>query len=392
MEKHKRVFITGLGSISALGYGAQEAWESMLQGSSRIRIKNNWLNPKIKPQYFGEAVDVAFEEEVKWNERFTPQLYSRLGILACKKALEDAGIVLEPSDNEIGLIIETSLGATAAVEDYLYDLYQHGLAKISPMKFTKTVANTVLGDISRTFRLNGPSSLIYNSNSISYGIDLIRKGVTDMVICGGVDHYTEYRVLSEQENDRLIAVSDETDHHRAIANATATRRNVLGEGAAFIVLESEAGVLKRNARKYAEIAEYHSNFDYHNVEDTTRRSVNIAGDAFEKFRSVISPGKKVAYLSAYTTTPQLQESERPMLEKLQQENEAYPLCHKAYTGDMKAASGVMGASIASQILYGNQFPVEEAPGQYPAGFDYAFVSTAHEGGGSSHLILKQSTR
>ena len=391
MEKQTKVFITGLGSITALGYGAQEAWENILQGRSCVRVKNDWLNPKIKPQYFGEAVPVAFEEEVKWNERFAPQLYSRLGILACKKALEDAGIELAPADNEIGLIIETSLGATAAVEDYLYDLYQHGLAKISPLKFTKTVANTVLGDISRTFRLNGPSSLIYNSNSISYGVDLIRKGVADIVICGGVDHYTEYRVLSEQENGRLIAVSDETDHRRAIANATENRRNVLGEGAAFIVLESEAAVLSRNARKYAEIVEYHSSFDYDNVEDTTRRSVNIAGDAYERFKPAMSPGKKVAYLSAYTTSGQLQESEQPMLEKLQRENDAYPLCHKAYTGDMKAASGVMGASIASQILYGDLFPAEAAPGAYPTGFDYALVSTAHEGGGSSHLMLKQST-
>ncbi|WP_143304657.1 beta-ketoacyl synthase N-terminal-like domain-containing protein [Chitinophaga vietnamensis] len=391
MEQHNKIFVTGLGSISALGYGADAAWQSILEGNSRISIKDNWQNTKIKPQFFGEAVDVAFEEEVKWDERFAPQLYSRLGILACKKALEDAQIVLESSDNEIGLIIETSLGATAAVEDYLYDLYQHGLAKVSPLKFTKTVANTVLGDISRTFKLNGPSSLIYNSNSISYGIDLIRKGVADIVICGGVDHYTEFRVLSEQENGRLISVSGDENRHQAIVDAAEQERNVLGDGAAFIVLESEESALKRGVRKYAEIVEYHSGFDYHHVEDTTRRSAHIIENAYTKFKPVIHPGEKVAYLSAYTTSRQLQHSEQPVLEKMEKENPAYRLCHKAYTGDMKAASSVMGASIASQILHGGLFPVKEASGSYPTGITYAFVSTAHEGGGSSHLIFKQTT-
>ncbi len=391
MKDQTKIFITGLGSISALGYGAQAAWENILTQESSVKIKTDWANPKIKSQFFGEIPNVEFENEVKWDERFPPQLYSRLGILACKKALDDAQIKLEALDNEIGLIIETSLGATASVEDYLYDLYKHGLPKISPLKFTKTVANTVLGDISRTFKLNGPSSLIYNSNSITYGIDLIRKGMADIVICGGVDHYTEYRILSEQESNNLIESANGKNPINAAADEIESQRNILGDGAAFIVLESEASALKRNVKRYAELIDYHTSFDCDNVEDATQRSQSIGEKAFAKLKPIIEPGKKVAYLSAYTTAKQMEKSESNLVKNINVDNEAYSFNHKTYTGDMKAASGVMGASIASQILSNNLFPIKETTGNHPSNFTYAFVNTAHEGGGSSHLIFKQTT-
>ncbi|HEU4552192.1 MAG TPA: beta-ketoacyl synthase N-terminal-like domain-containing protein [Chitinophaga sp.] len=390
MKSNTKILVTGLGSISALGYGAAAAWRKMVAGEDGITIKADWEHAGIHPQFFGETPAVEFDSEVKWDDRFPPQQYSKLGMLACKKAIDDAGIMLEASDNEIGLVIETSLGATASVEDYLYDLYRHGLQKISPVKFTKTVANTVLGDISRIFKLNGPSSLIYNSNSITYGFDLIRKGVAEIVICGGVDHYTEYRILSEQESNRLVRVACHSNARSAAAGETDRRRNILGDGAAFIVLESEASAVRRGARKYAELVEYHSCFDYRNIEDTTQRSADVVEGAIDALRPILQPKEKVAYLSAYTTAGQMESNERHVLNRLSRSNETYSLQHKAYTGDMKSASSIMGASIASQILYNNQFPVQEAFGNNPSDFGYALVNTAHEGGGSSHLLLRKT--
>ena len=211
--ENTKVFITGLGSLSALGYGAEETWEN-LKNQKKISKKENWDNDKIKPQYFGEVAEIDFENEINWTDRFSPKKYSKLGILACKKAIEDAEINAE-SNQDIGLIIETSLGATESVEDYLYDLFLKGIAKVSPIKFTKTVANTVLGDVSRTFSLKGPSSLIFNESSISYGFDLIKKGVADIIICGGVDHYSSFRILSEQEEGNL-ALHNNNDSKRSV--------------------------------------------------------------------------------------------------------------------------------------------------------------------------------
>lgn len=140
------------------------------------------------------------------------------------------------------MVIDTSMGSASSVEQYLQDLYQRGLSKISPMKFTKTVTNTAIGDISRLFKLNGPSSLLLNECSLCYGIDLVRKGVIDTVICGAIDHYTDYYVLSEQESYCLI--DERYSLEEAISKTERIEQKILGEGACFIVIETEESIEK----------------------------------------------------------------------------------------------------------------------------------------------------
>jgi 3-oxoacyl-(acyl-carrier-protein) synthase len=374
--ENTKVFITGLGSLSALGYGAEETWEN-LKNQKEVSRKDNWDNEKIKPQYFGEAADISFEEEVTWMDRFSPKKYSKLGILACKKALEDAGIKAEPS-NDIGLIIETSLGATESVEDYLYDLFLKGIAKVSPIKFTKTVANTVLGDVSRAFSLKGPSSLIFNESSVSYGFDLIKKGVADIVICGGVDHYSSFRILSEQEEGNLAL--ENSDNHKGDS-----KRSVLGEGAAFIVLESEKSLQQRGKKPYAEILNENYVFDYNNVEATTTRSSFVIDKATEMLENNYQD-QTIAFLSGFSNETQHIDNEETFLKTVGAKNDVHALVHKKYTGDMKSASAVMGLSIASQILYNNYIPEKKVSKK----IDLAFVSAVHEGGGSSQFLLRQA--
>lgn len=373
--ENTKVFITGLGSLSALGYGAEEIWEN-LKNQKKVSKKENWDDDKIKPQYFGEAADISFEEEVTWMDRFSPKKYSKLGILACKKALEDAGIQSAPS-NEIGLIIETSLGATESVEDYLYDLFLKGIAKVSPIKFTKTVANTVLGDVSRAFGLKGPSSLIFNESSVSYGFDLIKKGVADVVICGGVDHYSSFRILSEQEEGNLsLQLTD---------NKSDSKRSVLGEGAAFIVLESEKSLQQRGKKPYAEILNENYVFDYNNVEATTTRSSYVIDQATEMLANDYQD-QTIAFLSGFSNETQHMDNEESFLKAVGLKNDVHTLVHKKYTGDMKSASAVMGLSIASQILSNNYIPEKKVSKK----IDLAFVNAVHEGGGSSQFLLKQA--
>jgi 3-oxoacyl-(acyl-carrier-protein) synthase len=386
--KNEKIFISGLGSISALGYGAQATWENMLKGESGLNIKNDWNNDQLEPHLFGEVVPVEFDNEAKWMDRFPPSKYSQLGILACKKAILDSGIVLKDVDNEIGLIIETSLGATETVESYLYDLFQFGISKVSPIKFTKTVANTVLGDMSRFFKISGPSSLLYNENSICYGVDLIKKGIAEIVICGGVDHYTEYRVLSEQESDLLLPEKAEVDASVS-TYPEHVKQNVLGDGACFVVLESESSVKKRKAKVYAELLNYNSNFDYKNVETTTVRSKHLLDKAFGKMSSEIPPLSNVAFVSAYSTPIQVEYNERSFIDNLDRSHQVATVMHKPYTGDMKAASNVMGVSMACHMLQNQKVPHLQSPATSEA-LDFAFVNTVHEGGGNSYFLLKTS--
>ncbi len=373
--RENKIFITGIGSISSLGYKNEEVYNNLINNQKNISVKSDWENDKIKPMLFGVAKDIAFENEIEWKERIIPNKYSQLGILACKNAIEDANLNLKDQDNEVGVIIETCLAATESVEDYLNDLYQKGVGRVRPLKFTKTVANTVLGDISRHFKLNGQSSLLYNENSISYGFDLIQKGLADIVICGGVDHFTEFRILSEQKNNLLF----DTAQFQVLINTQHLEKNLLGEGAAFIVLESEESVRERQAKTYAEILDYHSNFDFENVDYSYKRQPNVLLKAYNRFKHLIVSDKHITFMSAYTTKIQTALSEATALKKLKKSNTVKVINHKAYTGDMKAASNIMGLCISCQLLNKDNLSPS----------NYAFISNSHEGGSSSHFLLKQ---
>ncbi len=379
--KNNKIFITGIGSLSALGNENEEILKNLENNSSNITLKSDWENEKIRPTLFGTSKDFVFKDEIEWKERLRPNKYSQLGILACNKAIKDANLNLKEQDNEVGLIIETCLAATESVEDYLNDLYEKGVARVRPLKFTKTVANTVLGDISRHFKLNGQSSLLYNENSISYGFDLIQKGVADIVICGGVDHFTEFRVLSEQENNFLLNTTTLKDLNKELKTTERPEENLLGEGAAFIVLESEKSVKARKAKTYAELLDYHSNFDFENIDYSYKRESEILSNACDRFKDLIDRDKKITFMSAYTTKVQSDLSEALAIENLNKNNPVQIINHKAYTGDMKAASNVMGLCISSQLLKNEKEDTS----------NYAFISNSHEGGSSSHFLLKQNT-
>ncbi len=376
-----KIFITGIGTLSALGFDQAEIAQNFEQGVSKLTIKSDWKNEKIRPKLYGRPTELDFEKEVNWEERILPNTYSKLGILACHKAIRDAGLVLEKEDNEIGLVIETCLAATESVEDYLTDLYTKGVTRVSPLKFTRTVANSVLGDVSRYFKLNGPSSLLYNENSLSYGFDLIQKGVVDIVICGGVDHFAEFRILSEQENDLLI---EETgDILEYLKHQKDLEKSILGDGSAFVVLESEKSFKQRKVRAYAELLDYHSNFDYENVNCTYKRHPHILNQALLRFQKYFKNNEPIIFTSAYLSRIQYKENEEFIVEQLMEQHPVRLVYHKPYTGDMKAASNVMSICLTSHLLkIQNQ--------NEPQGIlTYAIVNNTHEGGSNSQFILKQ---
>ncbi len=383
--KNTKVYITGIGDISSLGYDKNISYEKIIRKESGLKIKSDWQNDRIGKVVYGQIPDIKLSDHIKWPDRFPANKYSAIGLLACKQAIVDANINLQEGDNEIGLIIETSLGATEGVEAYLYDLYKYGLKKVSPLKFTKTVANTVLGDISRVFKLNGCSSLLYNENSISYGYDLIKNGSVDMVICGGLDHYTDYRVLSEREKELLVDVSNEADILSALNQENERKRSIPGEGASFIVLESKESMEKRKASPYAELVNYHSNFDYLSVTDTSNRSPSLLKEAIDVFREDTS--NNIAFVSAFITNKQYEENELPVVNELREKHSVQTFFHKPYTGDMKAGSSVMGVAFGAALIKSGSSDCGNNK-RDKSKIKSAIINTVHEGGTSSYFLLR----
>lgn len=383
--KNEKIYITGLGSISAMGYGIEQTWSNLLKGKSGIKMRTEWKNNKIHSHLFGSIPNLSFKEEIEWKESFCPVMYSKLAIYACKKAIEDAKLDLKDTDNEIGMVITTSFGAAEAVEEYLFDLYQRGISKISPIKFTRTVSNSVLGDVSRCFKLNGPSSLLFNENSIGYGIDLIENGHADIIICGAVDHFIDSYVLSEQETGGLV--DENKSLMQSLKESTNATQKILGDGSCFIVIESESSLKKRKGTAYAEIISYNASFDCNNVENTMKRSNEILLNNIKLANRDILANANLMFVSPYMTKVQIENNEPDEIINAFHTKVCYHISHKEFTGDMRSASILFGTLVACKSLK-EQIITRISKQFEPTKIDWAFVNSTHEGGASSYLSLK----
>ena len=164
---NKRIVITGWGVASPFGL-TNEDFETSFNSKVGYIKTNDWEKEGIGEQYFGRIPDFDILKIIPSLRPPFPNRYSSIGLLACLNALKDADLhENQELLNETGLILSTTLGASAAIQTFLSKLYKKGPDRLSPFNFSKATSNSILGDISRILGLKGPGSLVYGEESFS---------------------------------------------------------------------------------------------------------------------------------------------------------------------------------------------------------------------------------
>lgn len=125
--------------------------------------------------------------EVAGLRRPFPDNLTLMAIVAVDAALAELGGDFVGDGTRVGMVFNTCFGPNATVEKYLNTLGKEGPAAVSPITFSRTVANAPSGEISRRHNLRGPSSVTMGHSSIIYGVDLIASDHADAMICVGAD-------------------------------------------------------------------------------------------------------------------------------------------------------------------------------------------------------------
>ena len=243
----QNIYITGLGLYTPLGYGKDDTLKKLRQGESGLKVKSLWEG--IPPCLIGELPEVSFDQYIDWKEPFRPTPYSQLFILGCLDAIKDAQIA-EKDLESTGCIMETCLGPSESVNDYMKELLFKRKGIISPMKFTRTVSNTALGDVSRYFKLKGPSCILLMESSVSYAYDLIKLGMADIIICSAIDVVTQEVILLKGHDGKLLYNAHDIDK---IHEDTNHGFGAWASGCCAVVLESEESLQRRGTKAYARL-------------------------------------------------------------------------------------------------------------------------------------------
>jgi 3-oxoacyl-[acyl-carrier-protein] synthase II len=228
------VCVTGMGIVSAIGHNLEETYASLAASKTGIRSITH-LESIHKSEFLAGEVTLS-NEELKEKLGITQEGYGRgalLGILAAREALLSAGIT-DTTEARTGLISSTSVAGMSTTENYYRVL------------FTNTEHISCLdahdcGDI--TERISGYTGISHHlstistacssaANAIMLGARLIRNGLLDRVLVGGADSLSKFTL----NGFNTLKILD-TNWCRPFSDDRAGLN--LGEGAAFLVLESE---------------------------------------------------------------------------------------------------------------------------------------------------------
>lgn len=254
---------------------------------------------------------------------------SRITTAAVGQALQSAGLTEPELINQSGLVLTTAFGSAGVVSRVLDDVLSDDPV-ISPLIFPNVVANAAAGHASISFGLRGPNSVLGGVGGLMYAYDLLVTGRADRLLVGGFDEVT---AVYEQA---LIAAS----FTQAVT--------ALGEGAAVIVLETDASARSRGAKPLAELAAVSVASDLDFSLDGVKA---YAGDGMERALDRVmrdAPAPDLLIGSGWPGTG-LHEIESRRARETGAGSVSWP---KQHTGEMFACSAALNAVLAVAALSG----------------------------------------
>ncbi len=272
---NRRVVVTGVGIISAIGEGAAAFWASLCAGRSGVGTYSG-LSLKERPICWGgEVKDFDPLKHIVVKQKKFLKVMSRdiqLALVACRFAVEDSGFPGHIPGARVGISLGTSLinneldeiGASfeAASENGRLNESRYGadgMGALTPLWMLKYLPNMPACHISITYGLQGPSNTITTEaaaglQAIGEGFNIIRRGSADCMVVGGVDSKLNAIGLSKYDLLGLFPKEPGNSPEEVFQPFNEKVSGFLpGEAAALLVLEEREGALRRKAPIYGEI-------------------------------------------------------------------------------------------------------------------------------------------
>ena len=265
----RRIVVTGMGMVTALGNDVGSTWDGLVAGRSGVRTIESFdpsrLTARIAAEVRGfDASGVLDRKEVRRTDR-----YIQFGLVAARQAMDQAGLPdrLEGALAEAtGVILGTGLGGVGTLYDGMSTNALRGPDRISPFLVPMGIPNVGAGQIAINFGMLGPnfatvSACATGGHAIGEASETIRRGDADVMVAGGaeagifeplVGGFAAMRALSTR-NDDPEAASRPFDSGRD--------GFVCGEGAGVVILESLDHAVARGAEPLAELVGYGATAD-----------------------------------------------------------------------------------------------------------------------------------
>jgi len=239
--------ITGLGSVSALGVGADNFWNALLEGRSGFRRLTRCEYPRRGCSVAAEVEEI---EPMPLDGLSPLPRAVQLALLAARLAWLDARLEADPA--RVGVVVGSGIGNIDLIEAAMSSIQQG--QRLSPITGFRSFTHAAACEIAREFNLCGPIQTVTSgcnsgADALGLALDWIRLGRADAVIVGGTEAELSKGFLEVMTAARaLTARYNHTPQQASRPFDSSRDGNVPGEGAAFLVVENTDHAQARGAK------------------------------------------------------------------------------------------------------------------------------------------------
>ena len=308
----RRVVITGLGTVTALGHDIDTFWKNIIAGQCGIdRIASfdpSRYDCQIAAEVKGFDPVPAFPspKEVRRTDRF-----AQLGIYAGWRALQDSGMDLDKLDrDQIGAYIGSGIGGLQTHDEQHTVLMNKGPGRISPFLIPMMILNMASGVFSMYYKLRGPnmatcSACATSTHALGEAWRTIKMGDAHAIFAGGTEAAVCEMGIGGFAAMRALSTRN-SEPQRASRPFDKDRDGfVMGEGAAVLVVEELEHAKARGARIYCELVGYGNTADANHLTAPAPEGEGAARCMKMALRSAGLRPEDISYINAHgTSTPQ----------------------------------------------------------------------------------------
>ena len=266
----RRVVVTGYGIVSCLGRNKREVLESLRQGRSGIRFKEEYRSLGLRSQVAG-SIEMGLQSKIERKMLRFMGDDAAFAYLSMKQAIEDSGLTEEQiSSFKTGVIAGSGGASSANLVESADSLRSKGIRRVSSFMVPRTMSSTVSACLANSFKIKGvnysiSSACATSAHCIGNAMEHIQSGRQDIVFAGGgeEEHWTlsllfdAMGALSTRYNQTPESASRPYDADRD--------GFVIAGGGGILVLEELGHALKRGAKIYAELVGYGVTSDGHDM-------------------------------------------------------------------------------------------------------------------------------
>jgi 3-oxoacyl-[acyl-carrier-protein] synthase II len=357
----RRVVVTGMGMLTALGNDVASTWEGMVAGRSGIATIAAFDPSRLAARIAGELKDFDASHILDRKEVRRTDRYIQLGLVASREAMDDAGLPARLEGDEAertGVILGTGLGGVGTLVDGISINALRGPDRISPFFIPMGIPNVGAGQVAISFGMTGPnfttvSACATGGHAIGEAWETIRRADADVMVAGG----SEAGIFEPLVGgfDSMRALSRRNDDPEAASRPFDTGRDgfVPGEGSGVVILEELDHARARGVEILAELIGYGATADASHITLPAPGGIGAVRAAHRAMEKAGITADEIDHVNAHaTSTPEGDKAELHAIRTIfgARASKVPVTANKSMVGHTLGAAGAIEAIVTIQTI------------------------------------------